>query len=159
MTELKGVYGIGVDADQFAVHVKLEIVVADDVAGDHLAVRIDLDDRHGFRLDVGRFCGRNLVAAIEQVGELRPGPIGGLRRHRQHSAVIGRDRADRDGSVISEWNAAFEKIFVHCLGQPLRDHSFHAGGLQLGIRAPFRLSNCLAVGQRHADNRCCCLRV
>ena len=117
----------GIDADQLAVDVKLEIVVADDIAGDHLAVRIDLDDRHTLRLDVGNFCRRDLVASVEKVRELRTGLIGRLSRHRQHRPVIGRYRADRAGPIISERNATLEKVLVHCLGQTLRDHSSTPG--------------------------------
>ena len=60
----------GVHCDELPVDVEFEVVVGDDVAGDHFTIGINLNDWHVGRGDVSRLMRGELIAFVKEVRTL-----------------------------------------------------------------------------------------
>ena len=123
----------GVDADQLAVDVELEVVVGDHEPGDDLAILVDLDDRQLVQVDLRETPRRDLVALVVEVGKFRPGLVVVAHRHRQPGAVLGDDLTDRILADVHPRlvDRARHQVLDRDLAEPLRDDA-------LGRRLRFR---------------------
>ena len=133
----------GVDADQLAVDVELEIVVGDHEAGDHLAVLVDVDDGHLVQVDFREVARRDLVALVVEVGKLRAGLEIVRHRHREARAVLGDDLTDRILADVHPGliDRAGHEVLDRHLAEPLRDDALgrRVGFRKRQLRRPLRL--------------------